>query len=915
MNAKGFAGSRNYDLVTFTEPNKDFEEFLEILNVFPDSSRKPYKTAVLNSRSIAEFINKTSYSKFNSEFFENSSKNLTDHDFNNLILIRSLVEHNYQLLLRIFNEAPLFMSRKIGLHPQSQRYFTMKLLLLCANLANPYQQMDEDILKFLEIQLKTDKDEGNEENEEDEEIEKNDDNNDKNQENKGNHDKNQENEGNNDENDIIMNTMGIKKDFFSCLCAAEDGKFVKFLGYLASKDHKFMPLASLFCWFHVPFIAYKYTSSKSNKQGNPEEKSGISVLLMYGIMNILNIFFENNKKDLFADNFGKSIANFLDKNIMKIMDNFLDILLDRPIQNVSWFTIEITDIWDGINQDFSEFLLKELKIPEAETATFFKNIHDNYGLDFLKVFNSVSSYISKNYLRDFDEKEAELTSPFFKFFPLLFFGTSGLQQFDLLDNLIEETFDTKNDVIDTFLKGFHKYGEKSNSDANIDNNRDKKVEKNGNSDKNVDKKLEMISAEKGALQLIMVGFEMIEKNKKDRISNAENRIDDILKQMLNKNQDPFVDIMLQIILYLFSDTGVFDKEVIGKIFIVVLSQILLKVTEVKDADFIVKKEELEEELKKNEGKRGENGQFSEEFQKEITEALLIKKKGKAADIEEVQDRLTNINKNPELLIDLIEDVMEFISQFSTNSLEIKKQQLQEIASTLGKILFPSDENTQQIIESIFNFINGDFERLSPELFELFNIDRKTFKIIKGLLEEFKTILQAPQVYVNKKITYLTSSLTGQNVSSLDIIKDKLKMEKDMDSKDLFKVFDSDKSGKISLDEFKLLTKRLNMTLSDHRIREIFTSVKGEEINYSQELNEKEFEQAFNYLQEKSIMLTLEYLGITKEILFGILIWLTTLLLILFAFIFVGIAGFAVGGTFGSIINSMFPIGNFFSFSF
>ena len=57
------------------------------------------------------------------------------------------------------------------------------------------------------------------------------------------------------------------------------------------------------------------------------------------------------------------------------------------------------------------------------------------------------------------------------------------------------------------------------------------------------------------------------------------------------------------------------------------------------------------------------------------------------------------------------------------------------------------------------------------------------------------------------------------------------------------------------------------------------------------------------------MLTLEYLGITKEILFGILIWLVTLLLILFAFIFVGIAAFAIGGTFGSIINSLFPIGN------
>lgn len=47
------------------------------------------------------------------------------------------------------------------------------------------------------------------------------------------------------------------------------------------------------------------------------------------------------------------------------------------------------------------------------------------------------------------------------------------------------------------------------------------------------------------------------------------------------------------------------------------------------------------------------------------------------------------------------------------------------------------------------------------------------------------------------------------------------------SNDLFSVVDElgDKSGSINKDEFELLTKRLGLKLSEHRIYEIFSSVK------------------------------------------------------------------------------------------
>ena len=195
MNDKGILGSRNYHKANLNHiPKPDFEELLEIVNLFSDSLRKPYKTAVLTSRSIAEFINPSaSYTKFNSDFFKLNRNQMTAHDFNNILLIRALVERNYHLLLRLFNEAPLFMSRKLDLPSNSRCYFLLKVVLLFANLANPYKQIDEGILSYLEKQLS---------------------------------------------DEMCLNVLDIKKEFFGCMCIAETGNFVKYIEFLAKKDKK-----------------------------------------------------------------------------------------------------------------------------------------------------------------------------------------------------------------------------------------------------------------------------------------------------------------------------------------------------------------------------------------------------------------------------------------------------------------------------------------------------------------------------------------------------------------------------------------------------------------------------------------------------------------------------------------------------
>lgn len=62
-----------------------------------------------------------------------------------------------------------------------------------------------------------------------------------------------------------------------------------------------------------------------------------------------------------------------------------------------------------------------------------------------------------------------------------------------------------------------------------------------------------------------------------------------------------------------------------------------------------------------------------------------------------------------------------------------------------------------------------------------------------------------------------------------------------------------------------------------------------------------------YVYSKTEDAALEQMGLSTENLVIIFSTLLVILLLVFVFIFLGIAAFSVGGTFGSIINSIFPI--------
>ena len=265
------------------------------------------------------------------------------------------------------------------------------------------------------------------------------------------------------------------------------------------------------------------------------------------------------------------------------------------------------------------------------------------------------------------------------------------------------------------------------------------------------------------------------------------------------------------------------------------------------------------------------------------------------DIDQIYNIIVKLNtsfiqniKDPKKLKYIQKDIINMLSHFGICSRTISNSLINvldgnfEGSKILIQFLAPNirPEDTDSMIRYLAEakaILNFGFVDDIPKMFDKNSASRKT----KADNEKWESIM--------KKIQDGTAS-----------------------SKDLFIMLDreGDMNGYISESEFQTLAARLGLKLSDHRVKEIFAKVKvNKPKNTTQyELNEKEFEQALEYLQSKNLQQALQLLGITPEILTAIFIRLILLLILIFIFIFMGIKAFAIGGTFGAIINSLFPAG-------
>ena len=139
-----------------------------------------------------------------------------------------------------------------------------------------------------------------------------------------------------------------------------------------------------------------------------------------------------------------------------------------------------------------------------------------------------------------------------------------------------------------------------------------------------------------------------------------------------------------------------------------------------------------------------------------------------------------------------------------------------------------------------------------------------------------------------------------NSFSMDDIKNKVKSKttlvvkniKDMANDELFQMIDEagNSNGYIEHEEFKNLCDLLGVNLNDHRIRLIFSKVKLQKGNQTQneKLNRKEFDLAMKQIDEHRILQTLETLGVSYNELYVGFIYMAVVLLIFIIFLFIGI---------------------------
>ncbi|KAL4474825.1 hypothetical protein ABPG74_001521 [Tetrahymena malaccensis] len=260
-----------------------------------------------------------------------------------------------------------------------------------------------------------------------------------------------------------------------------------------------------------------------------------------------------------------------------------------------------------------------------------------------------------------------------------------------------------------------------------------------------------------------------------------------------------------------------------------------------------------------------------------------------------------------IMINTITDILQSI--LDKPILSINNSDL--IKEVLKLLKYASKGNIDvSIIEDVISIINGDHQSIFSILKKFDVVEENKIVLIQ---RAYSQIIDMP---IFKKID---KPIVGTNSNEeANTFKEIIKKLQDGKAtiNDLFVALDAhgDNNGRISIDEFQSLFRRLGMELSRNRVFEIFAYVKnakqkpvGAIKTDDLDLDEEEFEKAFKYVNDKKTSMSLEKLGISPALLALQLGFLVVILIGLFIFIFLGINAFTVGGTFGSIINSIIPI--------
>ena len=117
------------------------------------------------------------------------------------------------------------------------------------------------------------------------------------------------------------------------------------------------------------------------------------------------------------------------------------------------------------------------------------------------------------------------------------------------------------------------------------------------------------------------------------------------------------------------------------------------------------------------------------------------------------------------------------------------------------------------------------------------------------------------------------------------------------------MFDKDLSGTLDFAEFCELCKYMGLFLNRETLLQLYAEV---DENNSNSIEFEEFELAINLLKRSVVNEALAIQGFTRQDLIQMLLVAGLFLLMLFAFIFVGVSAFSTADGFSAVINSILP---------
>ncbi|KAM3145751.1 hypothetical protein pb186bvf_002046 [Paramecium bursaria] len=247
---------------------------------------------------------------------------------------------------------------------------------------------------------------------------------------------------------------------------------------------------------------------------------------------------------------------------------------------------------------------------------------------------------------------------------------------------------------------------------------------------------------------------------------------------------------------------------------------------------------------------------------------------------------------------------DIVNQFISIIEQIPNQQQDQIEKKSNQIIKGS--KLVQYINAIQSIIELKFENIDVLLFD--QISSKTGEL-QNIINTFYSSLQEPFKLISTKQNAFQDTTVSQEAQYLGGIAMKIKDGQQLTFEDIFRILTKNPLKlKIQYDDFVTFLKRIGIELTEHKLHEILVAAVGTEFtdikNFQMDINQ--YTKAMQLIIIHTMEQALHFLGISQELLVQSLMVVLTYLILFIAFILIGIQAFAIPGTFGSIINSLFP---------